>query len=247
MIFLQKKYQFFTFIFVLVFLACDKAYSASGTVSVSGELTVLSLDMPSKVITVRNTNKTEPAYIDSRIVEIISVIDGVESLQDVTDKFENNLIVTPKKFIIAPNSRVNVRLVFNSLLDKMDEDRYFKVRFQPQQAFETQEVSGNSNNIKSEVFLSIGVSSLVAVTKSDKETSILSRQNGSSTLIENIGDSVVTLDNCKVCSVKGDCDFLGQIRLIPGRVREIIDGDKVVDYKCFYNNYQGPVELISGP
>ncbi|MCW8349061.1 hypothetical protein MD535_24020 [Vibrio sp. ZSDZ65] len=229
--------------FMLVSVNC---YAASGTIKVSDKLNVLSMDNRSMLISITNTNSREPAYVDSKVMEVISSSSDSEELKDVTNVLSDSLIISPKKFIIAPGSRVNVRLFYNTERSKLESDLYFKVRFQPQLAFNLEDNSDYKNNINTEVFISVGVSSLVAIKKTKPNNSINVKKTGKEFYVTNDGDSIVTLDDCNVCSESNLCEILGQIRLTPGRSRSLTQGSDTKSYECKLNDYSGTLETIKG-
>lgn len=231
---------------IMFLLLSVNGYAASGTIAVSDRLNVLSIDNRSMLISVTNTNSKEPAYVDSKVIEVISSNADSEELKDVTNVLSDNLIVSPKKFIIAPGSRVNVRLFYNTEHSKLESDRYFKVRFVPQLAFELEGNSDTKQNTNTDVFMSIGVSSLVAIKKTGSHTSINVQKKDENFYVTNQGNSIVTLDDCKVCSESNLCEFLGQIRLTPGRTRSLTQDGGAKSYECKLNDYSGTLETLKG-
>lgn len=189
------------------------AHSEILQVNVSNNMTVLdSNGIKSSLIQVSNPDEHIPRYVKIGVyyIDPTTIGTGNEKTIEVKGELRKDHIVTlPDKIIIPPAGRTNVRVVYTG--GKLEKDNNYKVRFYPITELEFKG-GDDKDHIESSLFFSISSTAFVTVSKS--EPNYLLEHLGNK--IKNSGDSLMLLQNCKVC--RGNhCKAFDEFRLPPNR------------------------------
>ncbi len=188
--------------------------ASANQVSIPQTTAILTVSNPSEVIQIRNKQESV-AYVQARVVEVFIGPDGKERFETIDkDKKANGVVAIPEKFIVAPLGSSSVRLLFTGGTHSTS-DRFFKVRFTP---IIKSKYYGDSSStdINSTIFVSITGSTFAVVPKMSPAPKITKTDKPNGIELTNSGDSIVLLNNCKLC-IGSICELSSQKRLISER------------------------------
>lgn len=213
------------FIILLLLLFLRTASAESNQVSVPQTTAILSKEVNSQVIKVKNYQESV-AYVQANVYEVLIDSEGKESYIKIEkEKKDNGVIALPEKFIISPKGSSNVRLLYTG--DNLEnKDRYFKIRFTP--IVKAQYFSKQNKKIDSHVFVSITSTTFAVVPKSNPNPNVQWTKIKNGLKVKNIGDSIALLQSCKIC-VKLNCSSESEKRLIKNREIEFKLNDEQIN------------------
>ena len=185
-------------------------------------------EAPRQDIVVSNPD-AENLYLQTEVYKVINPGRKDEERVRVTDPAEMKLLSTPRKAIIAPNSRKTVRLV--SLETPSSVESVYRVTFKP--------VVGDIKATQNAIKLLIAYQTLVFIRPDNAEYKVSAKREKGSITFTNSGNMNVVLRNGHFCTGKGDnrkCDDIKEgIRLYAGQSWSLkLPSDSVkVEYGLF--------------
>ncbi|MPY24358.1 hypothetical protein [Shewanella sp. YLB-07] len=187
--------------------------ASANQVSIPQTTAILTVSNPSEVIQIRNKQESV-AYVQAQVVEVFIAPDGKERFETIDkDKKANGVVAIPEKFIVAPLGSSSVRLLFTGD-SHSTSDRFFKIRFTP--IIKSKYYGDSSTDINSTIFVSITGSTFAVVPKVSPAPQITKADKPNAIELTNSGDSIVLLNNCKLC-IGSICELSSQKRLISKR------------------------------
>ena len=144
----------------------------------------------------------ENLYLQTEVYKVVNPGTDKEERVRITDPAEMKLLSTPRKAIIAPNSRKTVRLV--SLETPTDVESVYRVTFRP--------VVGDIKATQNAIKLLIAYQALVFIRPENAEYKVSAVREKKSITFTNNGNMNVVLRNGKFCSGKGDDKTCNEIK-----------------------------------
>ena len=191
---------------ILTFLFCTYANAQLAVDRIIVDITAD--EPPREDVRLSNISETETIYIQVDVLSVKNPGTDEEERKIVDDPAKIGLIASPTKLIIPPQNSQLVRLV--SLLPSDGKDQIFRVNFTP--------VSGEFAAKETAVQFMVGYQVLVIIRPDDAKAKLVSKRNGDTLTISNLGNTNVYLESGKQCDTeeKVNCTPLTENRLYSG-------------------------------
>ncbi|MGO2162496.1 MAG: hypothetical protein ACTH4J_18815 [Vibrio toranzoniae] len=160
-----------------------------------------------------------PAFVTVSVIEVLNPGNSPEEHE--APEFGEGPIITPRAFVIPPDSSKSVRIITPNI--KRNSDKFYRIRFVPVKpteklGFSKQQIE-SANESKASVNVSFGWGLLYIVPKSDG-TPIINTNFDIKTgelNIANSGDSMLTINHIEVCDKEGCKQTMKGLRILSER------------------------------
>ena len=145
--------------------------------------------IPRQDIVVTNPDN-ENLYLQTEVYKVTNPGTEKEERLRITDPKELNLLATPQKTVVPPNSRRTVRMV--SLKTPKDVEQVYRVTFRP--------VVGDQEATQTAIKLLIAYQALIFIRPENPEFKVSSKVTEGKVVFQNTGNMNVVLRNGRYCS-----------------------------------------------
>ena len=155
-----------------------------------------------------SSRDSEILYLETEVFEIKKPGTMQEQRVKLTNPEEAGIIVSPRRMVLQPNARKNMRIIV--VQTPKNHDRIFRVTVKPI-------VSGIESSSKVALKVLVGYDAMVIARPKNTKIDVVGERQGQRLTLTNKGNSNVLLQNGSQCSSVSKCKPLDVTRLYAGQ------------------------------